>query len=194
MMSARGRYDRQLGPAQRWAQHRTELIRATAACMNELPAPELSVEHIVKRAEKGRNTFYAHFSGLGEATRAVESTALRSIQQHADTALARAWAPRERIQSLVNAWLDAAEADPELFRAALSLGAGARARDLARRQLAAVIAEARAVGVVSRPPDEPRVTAAVGAVTAVVQARLEARTSREAATLTLTDALLRLFR
>lgn len=109
-MAPRGLYQRGLSQAERWALHRSELIRATAEMLNERQTP--SVQSIVRRAGKGRNTFYAHFAGLEQATRAVESSAALLVAGRVDGALRTVVAPRERLRGVIAAWLSAASDSP----------------------------------------------------------------------------------
>ena len=78
-MAPRGLYQRGLSQAERWALHRSQLIRATAEIINQRQSP--SVQSVVQLAGKGRNTFYAHFANLEQATRAAASSAARDGQR-----------------------------------------------------------------------------------------------------------------
>jgi AcrR family transcriptional regulator len=189
----RGQYDRGLGAAERWARHRAELVRATAAAAVEPETGALSVDAVVRRAGKGRNTFYAHFSGLGEAVRAVDSTVAHAVGQRVDAALVRAVTPGARLHALVSAWLEVARAEPVLMRAALSNDDG-RCPELAKKQLASVIWAAERDGLVSRSPDELSLAAGVGALFGVVRATFGRPEPRERVVRSAVDILMRIFR
>ena len=191
-MAPRGRYERRLSPAERWAAHRAALIRATAEAMAEHERATWSVDQVIRRAEKGRNTFYAHFRGLEQATRAVESSAVSLISARVEGLLRAASTPREKLRAVIAAWLSAVEGDTTLFRALL---AGAeRAMGLAWEHLARALEDARDARLISAPLDEARMAAAVGAFLFSIRAYADGRVDRPAVDRTLEDVLLRIFR
>jgi len=192
-MSARGRYPRGLSPAERWAKHRAELIRATAIASAGPDAGAISVDAVVKAAKKGRNTFYAHFGSVEQAIRAVDAAAIRAVSTRSDAALERAATPREKLRAMADSWLEAVDAEPELLLASLS-NSPLRRPALARDQLLVVLGEAHAVGLVSGSLDADRVAAAVGAFESVVRRYAEGRMAKEQASRLAVDVLLRIFR
>jgi len=191
-MAPRGLYQRGLSQAERWALHRSELIRATAEMLNERQTP--SVQSIVRRAGKGRNTFYAHFAGLEQATRAVESSAALLVAGRVDGALRSVVAPRERLRGVIAAWLSAASDSPELVGAFLSSASSSRSALLARQHLRGALEEARSAGIIAGAVDEARLLAAVGCFHALVRVRVEGRAAADAIERVAVEMLLRLFR
>lgn len=192
-MTRRGRYPRGLNPAERWARHRSELIRGTAKATLESADGALSVHSIARCSEKGRSTFYAHFAGVEQALRAVEATASAAIAARAEPLLARASTPREKLRALAEAWLAAVDAEPELL-AAMLRSADARWLRTLRDQLEVLLDEARHAGLVSSPPDRERAIAAAGAFGALVRHYAEGQLGRERAATELVDVTLRIFR
>lgn len=191
-MAPRGRYQRGLSQAERWALHRSELIRATAEVLNERTA--LNVQNIVRRAGKGRNTFYAHFASLEQATRAVESCAAMMVAGRVEGALRRSVAPRERLRGVISGWLAAASESPDLIGAFLSSASSSRCAALARQQLRGALEDARSAGVFSGVVDEARLLAAVGSFQALVRIHVERRAAADAVERVALEVLLRLFR
>jgi AcrR family transcriptional regulator len=191
-MAPRGRYERRLSPAERWAAHRAALIRATAEAMSAHDPSAWNVDWVVRRAQKGKNTFYEHFRSMEQATRAVESSASSLIGAHVESRLREAVTPRERLRASIAAWLDANDADPTLFRALLA--AEDRVTVLAWENLSRVLSDARGAGLLSATIDEARMSAAVGAFLALLRANAEGRLPRPEVDRALEDVLLRLFR
>lgn len=191
-MAPRGRYQRGLSQAERWALHRSELIRATAEVLNERAA--LNVQNIVRRAGKGRNTFYAHFASLEQATRAVESSAAMMVAGRVEGALRRSVAPRESLRGVISGWLAAASEAPDLIGAFLSSASSSRCAALARQQLRGALEDARSAGVFSGVVDEARLLAAVGSFQALVRVHVERRAAADAVERVALEVLLRLFR
>lgn len=191
-MAPRGLYQRGLSQAERWALHRAELIRATAELINERGA--INVQNIARRAGKGRNTFYAHFASLEQATRAVESSATMMVAGRVELALRRGVAPRERLRGVISGWLAAAGEAPELIGAFLSSASSSRCAALARQHLRGALEEARAAGMIGGAIDEARLVAAVGSLQALVRAHVERRAAAEVVERIAVEVLLRLFR
>ncbi|MBK8999479.1 MAG: TetR family transcriptional regulator [Myxococcales bacterium] len=191
-MAPRGLYQRGLSQAERWALHRSELIRATAEVLNERAA--LNVQNIVRRAGKGRNTFYAHFASLEQATRAVESSAAMMVAGRVEGALRHSVAPRERLRGVISGWLAAASESPDLIGAFLSSASSSRCAALARQQLRGALEDARSAGVFSGVVDEARLLAAVGSFQALVRIHVERRAAADAVERVALEVLLRLFR
>jgi AcrR family transcriptional regulator len=161
--------------------------------MSAAPPGGATVEAIARAAQRGRNTFYAHFASVEQAFRAVEAAAIRAVAARAEGALAAAVTPRQKLRGLAEAWLDAAEEEPEMVLALLASN-GPRRAELAREQLARALADAREAGAISQPLDEPRVVAATGVLEALVRLYAERRLERDAAATLLVDVVLRVFR
>ncbi len=191
-MAPRGLYQRGLSQAERWALHRSELIRATAEVLNERTA--LNVQNIVRRAGKGRNTFYAHFASLEQATRAVESSAAMMVAGRVEGALRHSVAPRERLRGVISGWLAVVSEFPDLIGAFLSSASSSRCAALARQQLRGALEDARSAGVFSGVVDEARLLAAVGSFQALVRIHVERRAAADAVERVALEVLLRLFR
>lgn len=191
-MAPRGQYQRGLSQAERWALHRSALIRATAEVLSERAT--LNVDSVVKRAGKGRNTFYAHFANLEQATRAVESSAAMLVAARVDAALRTAVTPRDRLRQVVAAWLSATHEAPELIGAFLSSVGSSRCAALARQQLRNALEDARRAGLITGVVDEARLLAGVGSFQALVRIHLEGRATAEVLERVAVDVLLRLFR
>lgn len=191
-MAPRGLYQRGLSQAERWALHRSELIRATAEVINERAA--LNVQNIVRRAGKGRNTFYAHFASLEQATRAVESSAAMMVAGRVERALSTSVAPRERLRGVISGWLAAAGEAPDLVGAFLSSASSSRCAVLARQHLRGALEDARRAGMISGVVDEARLLAAVGSFHALVRVHVERRAAADAVERVAVEVLLRLFR
>jgi AcrR family transcriptional regulator len=191
-VAPRGQYQRGLTQAERWALHRSELIRATAELINERTS--LNVQNIVRRAGKGRNTFYAHFASLEQATRAAESSAAMLVAGRVEAALRSAATPRERLRAVISGWLAAGSESPELVGAFLSSVSRSRCVALARAHLRGVLEDARAAGTISGLVDEARLLAAVGSFHALVRVHVERRAPAEAVQRVTEELILRLFR
>jgi AcrR family transcriptional regulator len=190
-VAPRGLYQRGLSPAERWALHRSELIRATAEVINDRTA--LNVQNIVRRAGKGRNTFYAHFASLEQATRAVESSAALMVAGRVDTALRSTATPRERLRGVISGWLAAASDSPN-WSNFLSSASSSRCAVLARQQLRSALEDARRVGLITGVVDEARLLAAVGSFHALVRVHVERRAAADAVERVAVVVLLRLYR
>lgn len=191
-MAPRGLYQRGLTQAERWALHRSELIRATAEMINQRQTP--SVQSIVQLSGKGRNTFYAHFANLEQATRAVESSAATLVAGRVEAAARTSVAPGERLREVISAWLSAATHAPALVGAFLSSASSSRCALLARQHLRGALEEARRAGVIAGNVDEARLLAAVGCFLALVRIRVEGRAAAEALERVAVEVMLRLFR
>jgi AcrR family transcriptional regulator len=102
----RGAYDRSLSRAERDAEHRERLLRATAEVMNEGP---LTVARIVQRAGVGRSTFYEFFDSPEHLLEQLEQRLLRHLDTALEAAIAEARTPLERLRAVARAWLSALE-------------------------------------------------------------------------------------
>jgi AcrR family transcriptional regulator len=159
----------------------------------------LTVDRVVKRASRGRNTFYAHFRDVDQVLRAVESSVLSRVAAAVELRLADALNAEERLSALANGWLDVSDANPTSFRAMLLVGApqgrvSSRARDLLRQELRRVLDDPRLAGVISAPLDELRLVAVGGAWDGVLRMYVEQRPTRESIVRILVDTTLRAFR
>ena len=191
-MAPRGLYQRGLSQAERWALHRSQLIRATAETLNQRRSAH--VPRAVQLAGKGRNTFYAHFANLEQATRAVESSAATLVAGRVEAGLRASVGPRELLSSVISAWLSAATHAPDLVGAFLSSASSSRCALLARQHLRGALEEARSSGLISGNIDEARLLAAVGCFLALIRIRVEGRAAAEALERVAVEVLLRLFR
>ena len=102
----RGSYDRSLTRAERDAEHRERLLRATAEVLSEGP---LTVARIVERAGVGRSTFYEFFDSPEHLLEQLEQRLLRSLEGALEAALAEARTPLEKLRAIARAWLTALE-------------------------------------------------------------------------------------
>lgn len=190
-MSSRGRYERGLSPAERWGRHRSELIRSAARLTHAAPGTSPSVSDIARGANKGRNTFYAHFGSTEQALRAAEAAAVHAVSTRVEAALARAATPREKLRAITEAWLDAAELEPDLV---LALLVASRRSELSREQLRRVLIEAKQAGIVSEPIERERLEATAGALEALVRSYATGVSRREDVERRAVDVVLRIFR
>ena len=184
----RGSYDRSLSRAERDAEHRERLLRATAEVLSDGP---LTVARIVERAGVGRSTFYEFFDSPEHLLEQLEQRLLRSLEGAFGAGLADARTPLERVRAIARSWLAALEERSLEARVALSRRPGAallspagellhqtlqRAVEAARRELGgfkatddvSVLAAAAAAETISRRHltlipvrDAPRVLADV---------------------------------
>jgi AcrR family transcriptional regulator len=113
----RGAYDRSLSRAERDAQHRERLLRATAEILLE---SELTMARVIERAGVGRSTFYEFFDSPEHAVTHLQQRALRSLQQALEAAFSAAHTPLERLRAIARAWLrelDARQLDARVMLA-----------------------------------------------------------------------------
>ena len=179
---ARGRYDRSQSPQERASEQRRRLIEATA---HVVATGSASVHAISAVSQTGRNTFYAHFRDVTQATDAVVTSVVERLHAEAESALARAVTPLETIRAIVSAWLDALGADIVLARGAFAAAAAERRGGLSRigtqlrNHLRRAAAEARRHGALSTPADELRLLAAAAACEALLAWYVDHPDSRE---------------
>lgn len=103
----RGAYDRSLTRAERDAQHRERLVRATAEVLFE---GGVSVARVVERAGVGRSTFYEFFDSPEHVIAHLEQRTSRSLEDAMSAAYAGAHTPLERLRAVLRAWLSELEA------------------------------------------------------------------------------------
>ncbi len=196
----RGRYDRSRTPAERAAQQAIRIADATAAVVAQRGLTEATIDHVVRAAGVGRNTFYRHYRDLDHAVRRVRATAGATLWRKASAGLAAAYTPTEKIRSIVRVWLDLAKTDPNTVTVLLlptmtDAGSAPSEATVALGQLlTATLADAHRDAVLSTPPDPIRVLAATGALEAVARDCLRQPGSLSVAESTLVDVIVRLFR
>ena len=164
MARGRGQWDRSLTPELRHAEHR----RALLAALDEAaaaPGRTLTVEHVLQRAQVGRNTFYRHFPDLETAIRASTDLGARALAESLDAALRDARTPIEQLRSLTTAWLQRAAAHPGQILLLLEDAGpdGPRAVTVLEARLSRVASAARSSGAVGLQPDPWRLRALAGA-------------------------------
>jgi AcrR family transcriptional regulator len=106
---SRGTYDRALSRAERDAQHRERLLRASAEVLMH---GTLTVARIVEQAGVGRSTFYEFFDSPAHLLEQLQQRALRALEAALEQALTQARTPVERIRAITRAWLFELEAHP----------------------------------------------------------------------------------
>jgi AcrR family transcriptional regulator len=189
----RGKYDRSLSPAERWARQRARLMRAVAECAHD--RRHANVAAAARRAGVGRNTFYAHFRDFAQARRVAEERGEAEITTAVDRALSDTNTPRATLAALCRAWIFVIATDP---RARLLLiesddaTTPTRFAALIAPTLTNVVESARRDGALSKAADGFRLTAATGALEQI--ARSAQLDSVETAADAAVDALLRMFR
>lgn len=195
----RGCYDRSLSNLTRHAQQHERLLEATTAALAE-HGREPNVTTIVAAARVARNTFYEHFDNLADAVAEADDRAAALLRQQLKRSGTEDWTPRERLRSLLGAWLAFVAAEPTLARALLrkttqaSRFALTRAGEVLREILEAVLREALRDAVISTPPDGVRVVAMTAAVEAIARVRLEQPWNRTDHTALAVDLVVRAFR
>lgn len=176
--------------AERWAEHRSRLIRAAADAF--AAGERLTVDSVRARAGAGRNTVYAHFPDIDQLLRAVQSTAVSAVTKRVSMAIDSARTPMEALRGLARAWLEAVDAEPTLMNALVR--DQARVDALLEEQLRKTLGPARRDGVISQPLEETRISLAAGVLEAGVRRYLRRRSSREELVNLLVDVVLRAFR
>jgi AcrR family transcriptional regulator len=177
----RGAYDRSLTRAQRDAQHRERLLRATAEIMLE---GNLTVARIVERAGVGRSTFYEFFDTPEHVLAHLEQRVLSVVEQALGAAFASSHTPLERLRAIVRAWLLSLDARPLDARVVLArrgerelLSAAGKALHAALERTAAA-ARSERVAVLAAS-DELTLLAAAASAEVVARHHLQARTLRD---------------
>jgi AcrR family transcriptional regulator len=102
----RGSYDRSLTRAERDAEHRERLLRATAEVLSDGP---LTVARIVQRAGVGRSTFYEFFDSPEHLLEQLEQRLLRQLEAALAAGIAEARTPLERLRAIARSWVTTLE-------------------------------------------------------------------------------------
>lgn len=161
----RGAYDRSLTRAERDAEHRERLLRATAEVLSEGP---LTVARIVQRAGVGRSTFYEFFDSPEHLLEQLEQRLLRTLETALEAALAEARTPLERLRALTRAWTNLIEERTLEARVALGRRPGSDllspAGELFHQTLQRCVQVARNEAGWFRASDEVSVLAAAAAI------------------------------
>jgi AcrR family transcriptional regulator len=171
----RGAYDRSLTRAERDAEHRERLLRATGEVLGDGP---LTVARIVERAGVGRSTFYEFFDGPEHLLAQLEQRALRNIDAQLQAAFVDARTPLERVRAISRRFLSELERDRLEARVALRKRSDTEllspAGELLQRALTRCVEAARADGAWFKAADDISVLAAAAAGEAVSRRHLSA--------------------
>ena len=190
----RGSYDRSLTRAERDAEHRERLLRATAEVMKEGP---LTVARIVERAGVGRSTFYEFFDSPEHLLEQLEQRLLRSLEGALQVALSEARTPLERVRSVARSWLAQLEERPLEAGVTLSRRPGSNllspAGELLHQTLQRCVQAARSEGAGFKASDDVSVLAAAAAVEVLSRHHLGMGPMREAPRV-LADVIIKLLR
>jgi AcrR family transcriptional regulator len=177
----RGSYDRTLTRAERDAEHRERLLRATAEVMGEGP---LTVARIVQRAGVGRSTFYEFFDSPEHLLEQLEQRLLRSLESALEAGVAQARTPLERLRAIARSWLVALEERALEARVALTRRPGrdllSPAGELLHQILTRSIQTARQELGGFKATDDVSVLAAAAAAEAISRRHLTGAPLREA--------------
>jgi AcrR family transcriptional regulator len=156
---------------------RVRILIAMSELVRERGAGEVTVAHVVARSGVSRRTFYELFADREECFLAAFDLAVSRVEASAIPAYRAAGRWRERVRASLEAVLSFLDAEPELGSLCVvgALGAGQQA--LARRTrvvqaLVAVVHEGREESRAARRPDRLVAEGVVGAVLAVIHARL----------------------
>ncbi len=177
-----GRHGLDRGEVQRI--QRARLVRALVQIVCEHGVQGLSVAEVVSRAGVSRRTFYEQFSGNEECFLAAFDDSVQRIVARVAPAYEgqRRW--QDRVRAGLLALLEFLDEDPCTGRLVFVEALGAGPRALERRthvldRLAAAVDEGRVTARAQGMPPPPPLAAegAVGAVCAVLHARLLARES-----------------
>jgi len=191
----RGAYDRSLSRAERDAQHRERLLRATAEILLE---SDVTLARVIERAGVGRSTFYEFFDTPEHAITHLEQRAMRALEQALSAAFSGSHTPLERLRAIARGWLRELEARPLEGRVVLARRVHLDALSPAGRALFVVLErtaqDARRSGVASLDAaDDVTVLAAAGAVEALTRRHLSGQPLRDGAR-TLTELIVKLLR
>jgi AcrR family transcriptional regulator len=196
----RGRYDRRKTATERSQEHQSRLVAAAAEAARVRGRSEVTVSDLVTRAKVGRNTFYAHFSGLDGAMTRAEQVATDLLWRRTSEALAAAYTPIEKVRAIVRGSFDAVDADPALMRLLLesrSRSEGwvlSRVGDALRQLLKASLADARRTAVLSTAVDDARLIAVTSMLETLARRYLDLAKDRGELEPLAVDLVLRAFR
>ena len=197
---SRGRYDRRKTPAQREADHLSRLVAAAAGAASASGRGRVTVSDLVRRARVGRNTFYAHFSGVEPALARAEEAALELLWRRTGEALAAAYTPIEKLRAIARGWFASLEAEPALMRVLLDASGRAeepgtsRAGAALRQLLRAALSDARRSAVLTMPVEDLRLLAATAVMEALARRHLARAQDRDELEAMAVDLVLRVFR
>lgn len=161
----RGRYDRLTGASGRLVDQRARLLEASTTLLAQ--GEKLTVESLTRAARLGRNTFYVHFSDVGDIQDAVIHGATRRLQASLQQAIAAEVTPLSRVVAVCRTWLVVSAQDVGLrgVVGTLSCRRSAAIRGVLEDALVACIERAHQDGLVGRPARGWRIAACVGAIT-----------------------------
>lgn len=188
----RGRYDRSATASERAQRARQSLLIALRDTLLEL-GEECSLDTVVARAGLGRNTFYSHFRDLASARAEVVADSMQTLRTQMDAALSHEETPYAAVGNLAQSWVHIALTHPVAVRIAVQ-GDRAKITDLLSSGLLAVHRAGAQAGVFRREllPERLLGLAALGVELLAAVAAERARS--EAASATLSDAILALSR
>lgn len=189
----RGLYDRSLTRAERDAEHRDRLLRATAEVMGDGP---LTVARIVARAGVGRSTFYEFFDSPEHLLDQLEQRLLRQLEAALGAGIAEARTPVERLRAIARSWVTALE--ERRLEAQVVMGRPGRALlsppgELLYQTLQRVVDVARREMGWFKTTDDVSVLAAAAAGEAISRRHLTVAPVREAPRL-LAEVMIKLLR
>jgi AcrR family transcriptional regulator len=156
---------------------RARILAAMSELVRERGAGEVTVAHVVSRSKISRRTFYELFADREDCFLAAFDLAVARAQESVVCAYQEARGWREGMRSGLEAMLGFFDAEPELgFLCVVgALGAGQRAlehRARVTQALVAVVHEGCAERRGARKPDRLVAEGLVGAVLAVIHARM----------------------
>ena len=97
---------------------RRHIQKSAASVYSELGASAVSVRAIAQRAQVSVGTIYAHFGSLQGLMQSLWMEPLETINAQLADLAASIDAPVQRLAALLNAYVEVAQARPELFRGA----------------------------------------------------------------------------
>lgn len=163
---------------------RSRMLAAAAEAVAERGYAHLTVAEIIGRARVSRKTFYEVFEDRETCFLAVFERALERAEGGLREASAEARSWRESMRAGLAGLLAMIDREPELARVCIveALGAGERVlerRAEALRALAGAVDRGRGCSRTAREPPEIAAEAAVGAVFAILHARLSSRSGEQ---------------
>jgi AcrR family transcriptional regulator len=107
------------GRSVRWDAHRlarrAELVRLTAACVEQLGA-EVGMDQIAAFAGTSKAVFYRHFADKADLYRAVGQQLASTLADQLTAAIAAADEPRAMIRAGIDAFLAVLDRNPQVYR------------------------------------------------------------------------------